>query len=44
MVRNALIAAGNSADAALVEPVRALMEDDDDVVDDDLDLVAEAMT
>jgi epoxyqueuosine reductase len=32
MVRNALIAAGNSGDAALVAPVRALLGDDDEVV------------
>jgi epoxyqueuosine reductase len=32
MVRNALIAAGNSGDMALVEPVRALLDDPDPVV------------
>ncbi|AMO70955.1 tRNA epoxyqueuosine(34) reductase QueG [Sphingorhabdus sp. M41] len=32
MVRNALIAAGNSGDAALVAPVQALLGDDDEVV------------
>ncbi|PXW76404.1 epoxyqueuosine reductase [Blastomonas natatoria] len=32
MVRNALIAAGNSGDAALVAPVAALLEDSDPVV------------
>ena len=32
MVRNALIAAGNSGDAALVEPVQALLNDGDDAV------------
>ncbi len=32
MVRNALIAAGNSGDATLIEPVRALLDDDDDAV------------
>lgn len=32
MVRNALIAAGNSGDAALVAPVQALLDDDDEVV------------
>ena len=32
MVRNALIAAGNSGDAALVAPVKALLDDGDEVV------------
>jgi len=32
MVRNALIAAGNSGDAALIGPVKALLDDDDEVV------------
>ena len=32
MVRNALIAAGNSGDAALIGPVRALLDDGDEVV------------
>ena len=32
MVRNALIAAGNSGDHQLVNPVRALLNDDDEVV------------
>ena len=32
MVRNALIAAGNSGDAALISPVKALLADEDDVV------------
>ena len=32
MVRNALIAAGNSGDAALIAPVKALLADEDDVV------------
>ena len=32
MVRNCLIAAGNSGDAALIEPVQALRDDPDDVV------------
>ena len=32
MVRNALIAAGNSGDAALVEPVQALLNDGNDAV------------
>ncbi|MDT8759862.1 tRNA epoxyqueuosine(34) reductase QueG [Sphingomonas psychrotolerans] len=32
MVRNCLIAAGNSGSAALVEPVRALLGDPDDVI------------
>ncbi len=32
MVRNCLIAAGNSGDGALVEPVRALLDDPDSVV------------
>ncbi len=32
MVRNCLIAAGNSASAALVEPVRALLVDPDEVI------------
>ncbi|MCX8475239.1 MAG: tRNA epoxyqueuosine(34) reductase QueG [Sphingomonas sp.] len=32
MVRNCLIAAGNSGSGALVEPVRALLDDPDDVV------------
>jgi epoxyqueuosine reductase len=32
MVRNCLIAAGNSGDAALAEPVRALLDDPDEVV------------
>ncbi|QLC26103.1 tRNA epoxyqueuosine(34) reductase QueG [Parasphingopyxis algicola] len=32
MVRNCLIAAGNSGDAALAEPVRALLDDPDDIV------------
>ena len=32
MVRNCLIAAGNSGSAALVEPVRALLDDPDEVV------------
>ena len=34
MVRNCLIAAGNSGDAALAEPVRALLDDSDAVVRD----------
>jgi epoxyqueuosine reductase len=34
MVRNCLIAAGNSGSAALVDPVRALLDDPDDVVRD----------
>lgn len=34
MVRNALIAAGNSGDAALIEPVRAACGDPDEVVRD----------
>lgn len=32
MVRNALIAAGNSGDAALIAPVQALLEDGNDVI------------
>ena len=32
MVRNALIAAGNSGDTALIAPVKALLDDDDAVV------------
>jgi epoxyqueuosine reductase len=32
MVRNALIAAGNSGDAALIGPVRALLNDGDEVI------------
>jgi epoxyqueuosine reductase len=32
MARNCLIAAGNSGSAALVEPVRALLDDPDEVV------------
>ncbi|ATW02528.1 tRNA epoxyqueuosine(34) reductase QueG [Sphingorhabdus sp. YGSMI21] len=32
MVRNALIAAGNSGDTALIQPVQALLEDEDDVI------------
>ena len=32
MVRNALIAAGNSGDAALIGPVAALLDDEDPVV------------
>ncbi len=32
MVRNALIAAGNSGDAALIAPVQALLQDSDEVV------------
>ncbi|NWP15598.1 epoxyqueuosine reductase, partial [Escherichia coli] len=32
MMRNCLIAAGNSGDAALMEPVRALLEDADETV------------
>ncbi len=32
MVRNCLIAAGNSGDVALAEPARALLDDEDDVV------------
>ena len=34
MVRNALIAAGNSGDAALIAPAQALLDDDDDAVRD----------
>jgi epoxyqueuosine reductase len=32
MVRNALIAAGNSEDAALIAPVQALLDDENEVV------------
>ncbi len=32
MVRNALIAAGNSGDSALIPPVRALLQDPDEVI------------
>ena len=32
MVRNALIAAGNSGDAAMIAPVEALLNDDNEVV------------
>lgn len=32
MVRNALIAAGNSGDAALIAPVQTLLDDDDEVI------------
>ncbi|WP_339689257.1 tRNA epoxyqueuosine(34) reductase QueG [uncultured Parasphingorhabdus sp.] len=34
MVRNALIAAGNSGDSALIVPAQALLDDDDDAVRD----------
>jgi epoxyqueuosine reductase len=32
MVRNCLIAAGNSASPTLIEPVRALLDDPDEVI------------
>ena len=48
MVRNALVAAGNSGDAALIEPVQALLEDEDDAVREAagwaLDQIASAQT
>lgn len=48
MVRNALVAAGNSGDAALIKPVQALLEDEDDAVREAagwaLDQIASAQT
>ena len=48
MVRNALVAAGNSGDAALIKPVQALLDDEDDAVREAagwaLDQIASAQT
>ena len=43
MVRNCLIAAGNSGDVALVQPVRALLNDPDPVVRDAAEWAAERL-
>ena len=43
MVRNCLIAAGNSGDAGLVQPVRALLNDPDPVVRDAAEWAAERL-
>ena len=43
MVRNCLIAAGNSEDAGLVQPVRALLNDPDPVVRDAAEWAAERL-
>ena len=44
MVRNCLIAAGNSGDGALVEPVQALLDDPDEVVRDAADWAMERLS
>lgn len=44
MVRNCLIAAGNSGDGALVDPVQALLDDPDDVVREAADWAMERLS